>query len=69
MIDEAMQCLDLILNKIMLDNLKFNKIICDKFENIVSKITKITDNPTQCVDLIKYIENVRYIEIYKLMVN
>jgi hypothetical protein len=69
LIDEAMQCLDLILNKIMLDNLKFNKIICDKFENIVSKITKITDNPTQCVDLIKYIENVRYIEIYKLMVN
>ena len=65
--DEAQNYIDKMINKILSNNLKFNRSICEKFEKILSRITKKAETPGECVELLKFIENVRYVECYQLL--
>jgi hypothetical protein len=56
----------MITSKILADNLKFNKTICEKFEFIVSKITQTAESAHETIELLKYIDYIRYTELFKL---
>lgn len=68
LLSEAQNAIDKLLNKVTLNNFKFNKSICDRFDNIVRTMTKEAETPNECIDLIKYVQNARYVECHQLKV-
>ncbi len=57
-----------MVEKVQSDNYKLNRLICEKFDKILSTIMKQSETPEECVYLIKYLNNSRSIEIFKLKV-
>lgn len=66
LLERANQCIEIIVNKIMFNNLSLNKSICERFDKIVQTMTQYGETPEECVKLIKYVENARFYEIYQL---
>ncbi|CAF0857841.1 unnamed protein product [Brachionus calyciflorus] len=66
LLDRANNCINIILDKILNDNLTLNKTICERFDKIVYTMTQYGATPEECVKLIKYVENARFYECYQL---
>lgn len=56
------------MEKISSNNLKFNRYICERFDKITAQMTKHTSTPDECVEAIKFIENLKLVEIFELKV-
>ena len=69
MIEEANGLVDKILTKLVSANLKFNRSICDRFDKIVRTMTQQALTPDECVDLINYLENAKFVECFQLKVS
>lgn len=66
LLERANQCIEIIVNKIMFNNLNLNKSICERFDKIVQTMTQYGETPEECVNLIKYVENARFYEVFQL---
>jgi hypothetical protein len=62
----AQSCIDIMVGKVLADNMHMNKLICVRFERIVHTMTQYGETPDECVKLIKYVESVRFYEAFQL---
>lgn len=58
-----------MVDKVVYMSRRFNRSICDSFDAILRTILRQADTPDECVEMIKYVENVTLYEIFKLKVN
>ncbi len=66
---EAKSFIENILNKVSTNNLKFNRYICERFDKIAARMTKPTSTSDECVDALKFIENLKFVESFELKVS
>ncbi len=57
-----------MVDRIINNNRKYNRTICESFDVILKTILQQPDTPDECVDAIKYVESVNEKEIYNLKV-
>jgi len=68
LINEAQSYINKLLEKILTTNLNLNKYIFEKFDKIIKRLVTVTETPDECVDLIKFYENVKMVELFNLKV-
>ena len=68
LVEEAKGLIDKILGKLITANQKFNRSICERFDKIVRTMTQQAQTPDECVELIEYLENAKFVECFQLKV-
>jgi dynein heavy chain, axonemal len=58
-----------MVDKVVSNSEKYNRSICSSFDTILKLISQPAETPDECVDAIKYLENVNEYELYKLKVS
>ena len=69
LLEDIEKLMNKIFNRIMSDNTQMNKMICQSFEKMATKVLTPANTPDECVELLEFINVCRSIECVKLKVN
>ena len=58
-----------MVDKVVIISEKYNRSICLSFDIILKTISQPVETPDECVEAIKYVDNINELELYKIKVS